>query len=140
MQRGYKEGLCEISVLCGMSWKPPRTQACHEGFDKTCRGRRSTNKAICFSRKAKETMLSPRKPTAGHFVIGAITKSRSEGWALYEGKEGRSKILKREKLATCGAVQGYWLVSVTDPPSLRFLSLHVLHTPTHWVVLVVPSC
>lgn len=104
------------------------------------RGRRSTNKAICFSKKAKGTMLNPRKLTAGHFVIGAMTKSRSEGWALYEGKEGRSKILKREKLSACGAVQGYWLVSVTDPPSPCFLSLHVLHTPTHWVVLVVPSC
>lgn len=30
-------------------------------------------------------------------------------------------------------------MSVMDPPSLCFLSLHVHRTPTHWVVLVVPN-
>lgn len=60
--------LCEISVQCGMSWRPPWSQAHHEDCDKTSHGRRITNKAICFSKKAKETMLNPRKLTAGHFV------------------------------------------------------------------------
>ena len=38
-------------IQCGMSLKTPWSQACHEGCDKTCQGRRSTNKAICFSKE-----------------------------------------------------------------------------------------
>lgn len=31
-----------------------------------------TGLSLCFSKKAKETMLSPRKTIAGHFMIGGV--------------------------------------------------------------------